>query len=39
MEQMQIAILGKLDQKLVNFEQVIECTVKKTIEENCGNKR
>jgi transcriptional regulator with XRE-family HTH domain len=38
MEQLQMAILGKLDQKLVNFDQVIECAVKKAIEENCGNK-
>jgi len=27
-----------LDQKLVNFDQVIEYAVKKAIEENCGNK-
>jgi predicted dinucleotide-utilizing enzyme len=39
MEQLQMAILGKLDQKLDNFDQVIECAVKKAIEENCGNKR
>jgi transcriptional regulator with XRE-family HTH domain len=39
MEQLQMAILGKLDQKLVNFDQVVECAVKKAIEENCGNKQ
>src|SRR5215471_4217583 len=39
MEQLQIAILEKLDQKLLNFDQVIECAVKKAIEENCGNKQ
>jgi len=35
LEQLQMAVLGKLDQKLANFEQVIECAVKKAIEENC----
>ena len=39
MEQLQMAILGKLDQKLVNFDQVIECAVKKAIEENLDNKQ
>jgi transcriptional regulator with XRE-family HTH domain len=39
MEQLQMAILCKLDQKLVSFDQVIECAVKKAIEENCGNKQ
>jgi transcriptional regulator with XRE-family HTH domain len=39
MEQLQIAILEKLDQKLINFDQVIEYAVKKAIEENCGNKQ
>jgi transcriptional regulator with XRE-family HTH domain len=39
MEQLQMSILGKLDQKLVNFDHVIECAVKKAIAENCGNKR
>jgi len=44
MEQLQMAILGKLDQKLVDFDQVIECAVKKAIEENAdkisgGNKQ
>ena len=39
MEQLQKEFLGKLDQKLVNFDQVIEYAVKKAIEENCGNKR
>jgi transcriptional regulator with XRE-family HTH domain len=34
MEQLQIAILGKLDQKLVNFDQVIKRAVKEAIEEN-----
>jgi transcriptional regulator with XRE-family HTH domain len=38
MEQLQMAILGKLDEKLVNFDQIIECAVKKAIEKNCGNK-
>jgi transcriptional regulator with XRE-family HTH domain len=38
MEQLQTAILGKLDQKLLNFEQVIECAVKKAVEENFSNK-
>ena len=39
MEQLQKAILGKIDQKLVSFDQVIECAVKKAVEENCGSKR
>jgi transcriptional regulator with XRE-family HTH domain len=39
MEQLQMAILGKLDKKLGNFDQVIGCAVKKAIAENCGNKR
>ena len=39
MEQLQEAILSKIDQKLINFDEVIECAVKKAIEENCGNKR
>jgi hypothetical protein len=39
MEQLQMAILGKLDNKLDNFDHVIENAVKKAIEENCGNKR
>jgi transcriptional regulator with XRE-family HTH domain len=39
MEQLQTAILGKLDQKMDGLDQVIECAVKKAIEENCGNKR
>jgi len=34
MEQLQMAILGKLDQKLVNFDQVIKRAVKEAIEEN-----
>jgi transcriptional regulator with XRE-family HTH domain len=34
MEQLQTAILGKLDQKLVNFDQVIKRAVKEAIEEN-----
>ena len=38
MEQLQMAILGKLDQKLVDLDQVIECAVKKAIEENRGTK-
>jgi transcriptional regulator with XRE-family HTH domain len=36
MEQLQNEILGKLDEKLINFDQVIKCAVKKAIEENCG---
>jgi transcriptional regulator with XRE-family HTH domain len=43
MEQLQMAILGKLDQKLVNFDQVIKRAVKEAIEENAdkmsGKKR
>jgi len=39
MEQLQMAILDKLDQKLLNFNQVIEYAVKKAIEENCSNKQ
>jgi len=39
MEQMQMAILDKLDQKLDNIDQVIKLAVKEAIEENCGNKR
>jgi hypothetical protein len=39
MEQIQMAILDKLDQKLVNFDQIIEYAVKKAIEENCGKKQ
>jgi transcriptional regulator with XRE-family HTH domain len=35
MEQLQKAILGKLDLKLDNFDKVIECAVKKAIDENC----
>jgi transcriptional regulator with XRE-family HTH domain len=38
MEQLQMAILGKLDQKLVDFDQVIEYAVKKAIEENSGSR-
>ncbi|WP_461257486.1 hypothetical protein, partial [Treponema sp. R80B11-R83G3] len=34
MEQLQMAILGKIGQKLDNFDQVIEYAVKKAIEEN-----
>jgi len=34
MEQLQMAILGKLDQKLVNIDQVIKRAVKEAIEEN-----
>jgi hypothetical protein len=33
MEQLQTAILGKLDQKLVNFDQVIEHSLDKAIEK------
>jgi transcriptional regulator with XRE-family HTH domain len=36
MEQLQTAILGKLDQKMVNFDQVIKRAVKEAIEENAG---
>jgi hypothetical protein len=36
MEQLQMAILGKLDQKLVNFDQVIKRAVKEAIEENAN---
>jgi len=43
MEQLQIAILGKIDQKLVNIDQVIKRAVKEAIEENAdkmsGSKR
>ena len=43
MEQLQTAILGKLDQKLVAIDQVIKCAVKEAIEENAdkmsGGKR
>ena len=39
MEQLQNEILDKLDKKLVDFDEVIECAVKKAIEESCGNKR
>ena len=43
MEQLQMAILGKLDQKLVNFDQVIKRAVKEAIAENAdkmsGEKR
>jgi len=35
MEQLQTDIFVKLDQKLVNFDQVIEGAVKKAIDENC----
>jgi transcriptional regulator with XRE-family HTH domain len=38
MEQLQMAILGKLDQKLADFDQAIEYAVKKAIEENCNKK-
>jgi transcriptional regulator with XRE-family HTH domain len=38
MEQLQAAILGKLDQKLLAFDQVVECAVKKAIAENLENK-
>jgi len=31
-----MAILGKIDQKLVNFDQVIKRAVKEAIEENAG---
>jgi len=34
MEQLQTEILGKLDKKLVDFDKVIECAVKKAIEGN-----
>jgi transcriptional regulator with XRE-family HTH domain len=34
MEQLQMAILGKIDQKLVDIDQVIKRAVKKAIEEN-----
>jgi len=34
MEQLQMAILGKLDQKLVDIDQVIKCAVKEAVEEN-----
>jgi transcriptional regulator with XRE-family HTH domain len=36
MEQLQMAILGKLDQKLVNFDQVIKRAVKEAIEEKAA---
>jgi transcriptional regulator with XRE-family HTH domain len=43
MEQLQMAILGKIDQKLVNIDQVIKRAVKEAIEENAdkmsGEKR
>jgi transcriptional regulator with XRE-family HTH domain len=39
LEQLQTSILGKLDQKLVNFDRVIDCAVKKAIAENYNNKR
>jgi transcriptional regulator with XRE-family HTH domain len=39
MEQLQMAILGKLDQKLVSFDQVIDCAVKKAIAENYDDMR
>jgi transcriptional regulator with XRE-family HTH domain len=39
LEQLQTAILGKLKKKKVDFDQVIECAVKKAIAENCGNKQ
>jgi len=43
MEQLQMAILIKLDQKLVDFDQVVANAVKKAIEENAdkvsGGKR
>ena len=43
MEQLQTAILGKLDQKLVDIDQVIKRAVKEAIEENAdkmsGEKR
>jgi transcriptional regulator with XRE-family HTH domain len=34
MEQLQMAILGKIDQKLVDFDQVIKRAVKEAIAEN-----
>jgi len=34
MEQLQMAILGKLDQKLVDIDQVIKRAVKEAVEEN-----
>jgi len=43
MEQLQTVILDKLDQKLVDIDQVIKCAVKEAIEENAdkmsGGKR
>jgi transcriptional regulator with XRE-family HTH domain len=43
MEQLQTAILGKIDQKLVAIDQIIKCAVKEAIEENAdkmsGGKR
>jgi transcriptional regulator with XRE-family HTH domain len=37
MEQLQMTILGKIDQKLFNFDQVIECALDKAIEKRYGD--
>jgi len=38
MEQLQMAVLSKIDEKLCTVDQVIEGAVKRAIEENCGRK-